>query len=68
MKKLMVNLNTNLSRFFYSDSISAINQKLECPVDKCNGFISLSLSQRFSGAGAICNKCHRTVIFKESEC
>lgn len=68
MKKLILNLNNDISRFLINDSVAGITQRLECPVEGCKGMISLNLNQRFSGAAAICNKCNKAILLKEFQC
>ncbi|OGH95882.1 MAG: hypothetical protein A2104_05885 [Candidatus Melainabacteria bacterium GWF2_32_7] len=68
MKKVILNLNNEFGKFFLNDMFNSVSQKLECPVEDCNGYISPILHQRLKGAASVCNKCGRAIVLKETRC
>ncbi|EKE02119.1 MAG: hypothetical protein ACD_20C00425G0016 [uncultured bacterium] len=68
MKKVILNLNNDMQKFLFNDVFNSISQKLQCPVENCNGYISPLINPRFKGAASVCNKCKRAIVLRETKC
>lgn len=67
MKKIIIKAN-ELEQFFSYNAFNGINQQSDCPAKGCDGKVSFTLNQAISGSVALCSKCKKGIIFKETHC